>query len=146
MVFTTLFSLCLLAMAAGWIAWHIRVWRVTRRTERDESERLFQWRRFRRRVQASGMLALAAVAIGLGQWIEPKAHPTFFLGYWMCVLVSVLWLGALALADAVATRLHAQKRLGRLAAEQAGLEAELNRIQHQRAEAEQGTKRNGKAR
>lgn len=124
-----LFPFVLFAVASGWLWWHMRVWRVVQSQERDERELLFQSRRFRRRMQASGMLALLAVAISGGQHIDYRLHPSLFVFFWWGVTLLVFWMCALAAADGVSTHLHAARIRREQCVARAQLEAEVKRLQ-----------------
>jgi hypothetical protein len=130
-----LFPTLLFLGAAALLAWHMRTWRTVNQQERDETERDFQWRRFRRRMQASGLLALVAVAMAVGVSIPWQRFPSLYVFYWYAVMALVAWLCALAVADVVASRAHlARLRREHLVA-QARLAAEVDR--HRRRESQQ---------
>jgi hypothetical protein len=129
---TVLFTLLLLTVAGGWMAWHVRVWRAAR-DEADERERRFQQRRFRRRMQASAMLAVTAIALSVGMAIPRDRFPSLFVYFWFGVTLLVCWLMALAVGDAIATNLHARRARHEFRIEQAKLEAAMNRLLKERA-------------
>jgi hypothetical protein len=129
---TVLFTLLLLAVAGGWMAWHVRAWRGAR-DETDERERRFQQRRFRRRMQASAMLAVAAISLSVGMAIPRDRFPSLFVYFWCGVMLLVCWLMALAIGDAIATNLHARRTRHEHRVEQAKLEAEMDRLLKERA-------------
>jgi Na+/H+ antiporter NhaD/arsenite permease-like protein len=104
-----IFPALILALALGWIVWHVTVWRSVRDQERDEEEKQFQWRRFRRRMQASSMLALVAIGMGAGLHVPLAREPSLFVYVWSGVFLLTLWIVVLALADALATRAHAMR-------------------------------------
>jgi hypothetical protein len=124
----TLFSAGLLAIAVGLMAAHLRAWRIAGQTSEDSPERRFAWLQFRRRMQTSGLIALVAAAIYVGQFVR---SPQWLGPYWLAVLLLVLWLVLLALADVGAIHKH----YGRLRAEHrdqlAALEARLRQVEGQ---------------
>lgn len=120
--------LAIFLLAAGWLWWHMRAWQAVQAGEKDDRERQFQARRYRRRMQASGMLALIAVAIAGGQTIDQRANPSLFVWFWFGVIVLVFWMCALALADALSTHLHVSRTLRQHKVVKAQLEAEVNRL------------------
>ena len=135
MLVPALFSLSLLVVAGAWIVSHLKSWRAARgRQDLSEAERLFLGRRFRRRMQASSMLALLALAVFAGQMIPYRRYPSLFVWFWFGVLLLVIWVFLLALADALANRQHLRElQRDRLVAE-AQLRAELSRLQTQQRE------------
>lgn len=129
MIFRLAFPFLLFAIASGWLWWHMRTWRTVQSRERDPRELLFQGRRFRRRMQASGMLAVLAVAVAGGQTIDYRLHPSLFVFFWWGVTLLVFWMCALAVADGVSTHLHFTQHRRQRRIAKAQLEAEINRLQ-----------------
>lgn len=123
------FPAVLFGLALGLMAWHVGAWRAVRDREKDEIERQFQWRRFRRRMQASGMLGLVAVAAAVGLLVPKERQPSLFVYVWFGVFLVTMWILLLALADALATRSHAIRLRLEHQVEHARLKAELERIQ-----------------
>ena len=73
------------------------------------------------------MIAFVGVAVVGSVWIR---DPTYALAYWGCVAMVVVWMGLLAFADLVSTRIYfAQLRREQLS-EHASLRAELQRIRN----------------
>jgi 4-hydroxybenzoate polyprenyltransferase len=120
--------------AAALLAWHMRTWRAVQENERDQAERDFQWRRYRRRMQASGMLALVAVAMAVGVEIPWRRFPSLYVYYWCGVVLLLFWLCALAIADMVATRARFWRLRREHLVEQAKLSAQLERHRQRAAE------------
>lgn len=114
------------------LVWHWQSWRGTRGQESDASEVGYQRRRFRRRVQTSGMLVLLGIAMAGGQAIAPDEHPSLFVFFWSGVALLALWAMVLALTDVLATRAHVGRLMRRQLAERAKLQAELTRKQAER--------------
>jgi hypothetical protein len=110
------------------------------------AERLFQLRRFRRRMQASGMLAVAAVALTVGMAIPRDRYPSLFVFFWCGVMLLVVWMLLLAVGDAVSTSLHANRLRREHRIETARLKAEMERLLQQRAEGGNGHAGNGSGR
>jgi uncharacterized membrane protein (DUF4010 family) len=130
-----LFPILLALLAIGWIVRHVRAWRVVRAEERDPVERDFEWRRFRRRMQASAILVLVAAAMFVGLLISYREHPSQFVYVWCGVVALVAWLVILALADAVSSRLHVSRLHRDHRIERARLEAEVARLRRERDDA-----------
>jgi hypothetical protein len=117
--------IAVLTVAAVLLVWEVRSWRAARGGQLPPDERDYRRRRFRRRVQADGMLAVVAVLMLAGSLVEPTGYPSTYVGIWVGVFVLVVWLILLALADAAVSLHHGQKARQELLAEQAKLEAEL---------------------
>src|SRR5688572_9174604 len=84
---TILIPLALLAVATLLLLGHWRTWRDAKQDEAEPEELDFSQRQFRRRVQTSAMLGLLAVGLSVGQLIPPSRHPTFFVFFWMGMLL-----------------------------------------------------------
>jgi hypothetical protein len=93
----------LVGAAAMLIALHRQAWRSVDRGLAAQSEQNFAAAQYRRRVQTSAMIGVVGVLIAGGPWVPPG---WVMAGYWLVVVLLVLWLVMLALADALASRLH----------------------------------------
>ena len=123
------FSSFVLLAAAGLTVWHVRAWREVRSLELPPEARNYHWRQFRRRIQCSAMLAVLAVLLFVGQWVEsPPLHSFSFICYWGATLLLVVWLALLAVADIVATKYYFGRLRSDVIVEQAKLEAEAQRL------------------
>ncbi len=129
-----LLPLIVFLIAAGLLWWHMREWREAQECNLDDNERRFRARRFRRRMQASGMLALIGVAIAGGQTIDARQHPSLFVYFWFGVIVLVFWTCALALADALSSHLQVTRNLRQHHIVRAQLAAEIARHQQQKSD------------
>ncbi len=113
----------LLAVSIGLIVWHIRCWYAATRRGLTGSELDFVWRQFRRRMQASVMVAMLSVLIFVGAFIENAGVP---LGLTVVgILILTIWVVLLALADMVATRQYYGRIQSKDLVEKAKLQAEL---------------------
>jgi small-conductance mechanosensitive channel len=123
-------SILLLLAAMALMAWHIRAWEAFQRREADAAEFHYRRRQFRRRMQTSAMLALAAIALGVGHpltsWL---GAPWFVPIYWIAVLLLVCWMVLLALIDAWSSRLYYGRLQQRCRLEELQLQAEVRRLQ-----------------
>ena len=124
--FSTLVALALLFAACGLIVWHVRMWRRAERRSSDGQGLDYYRRQYRRRMQTSALLALVAVAIFVGQFITRP--PVAVLVFWGGVLLVLFWIGLLAVADVVATKLHFARLRAHYRVEEAKLQMELRRI------------------
>ena len=119
-------GLSVLALGLGLVISHIR----SRRRHLADStledrERLYFQRQFRRRMQASSLLALVGILIPLGDdlFIPWERFQKGWAIYWLLVLLLVLWVLLLAALDWLATGAHV--RMNRNAI------AKLERAQHE---------------
>ena len=126
---TLAFSVFLVVVSAVLIASHLRDWRSEQELSEDDPHRKFAWSKFRRRMQASAMLGITGIAILGGQWLPDR--PVVALVYWSLVALWVLWIALLALVDVVASRHHFTKMYRDQLVEQARLQVQLRRHQHE---------------
>lgn len=124
--------LLVVALGAGLMVWHIAAWRRAREEEADEPlERDFQWRRFRRRIQTSGMIVLIGLALGAVMLIDPAKHPLLIGWFLLGMLILLLWIVLLAVADMASTRSHVTRMKHYHMVETAKLQAALRRAKEQ---------------
>lgn len=97
----------------------------------DDRERKHLQRRFRRRLQATGLLVIIGILIPVGD-IEMlfADRPVLFALYWLTVIVLVMWVGLLAVGDLASTRAHSRISLSRLEQKQRELEREVAALQN----------------
>jgi len=113
-------------MVAALLLWlEVRSWRGAACRETPGKERDHRRRRFRRRMQAGGMLAVVAGLMFAGLLVEPMRYPSSYVWIWVAVFVLVVWLILLALADAAVSLLRGHQAAQDLLEEQAKLEAAL---------------------
>ncbi|MGD9855832.1 MAG: hypothetical protein AB7U20_12880 [Planctomycetaceae bacterium] len=112
---------------------HHRVWRAQKSDpELDAKDLLFFGRRYRRRMQASGMMALIGILLPIGDSVQLfLPAPGWFAVYWAIVLLLVMWLFVLAVSDMISTRAHSIIALHRLRAQQRELEREALALRRQ---------------
>ncbi len=122
-----LFPLLVVCLGLGLIYSHVDGWRAAKESGLSAGNLDFQWRRFRRRVQASGMVVLLGAALAAGQLISPRRHPSLFVYFWAGVFLLAVWVVLLALADAVSSRQHLTRLRHQQLIETAKLQAELRR-------------------
>ena len=107
---------------------HSRTWQASRHCP-DPEERDYRRRQYRRRMQTSGLLAGAAVALLVGQWIPEAVPRTFRILFWGGVVLVVFWVILLALADMVAIYHYYGRLRTSYLVERAKLQAQLRRVQ-----------------
>lgn len=98
--------------------------------ELDDRERRHLHRRFRRRLQATGLLVVIGILIPVGD-IEMlfAGRPVLFAVHWFSVIGLVMWVGLLAVGDLASTRAHSRVSLHRLEQKQRELEREVAALQ-----------------
>ena len=136
--------LFLLICAAALMGMHARTWRSVQEQEMDDRERDYHRRQFRRRMQSSGMLAVLAAGIFVGQWVSQVARPTIVFIFWGGVGLLVVWLAVLAVADILATKVYYGRLRQGFLIEQAKLQSQLRRMQEARRNG-QGSRRKRKS-
>jgi hypothetical protein len=127
-------SVFLLAFAVGLLIPQVRAWRKLPDLEMPQEERDFRRRQLRRRIQTSAMMALLAIAIGVGTLLT--SPPLAVLLYWGGVLLLLMWIGLLAAVDIWATRHYYGRLRHDYLLEKAKLEAQLRRLQSARGNGE----------
>ncbi|MCA9246481.1 MAG: hypothetical protein KDA42_05175 [Planctomycetales bacterium] len=95
----------LLALAIFMIRRHFLTWKKYEH-DRDQREQNFRWNQFRRRLQISGSLGLAAVLLFLTQLMTSLEliEPALFFGSALGLVI--LWFLILAISDFFVTRKH----------------------------------------
>jgi len=131
------FSVFIIVMASVLMSGHQRAWQRQHEVATSDEEREFFFRRYRRRMQTSGMLAVVGVAIAVGFWVR---IPWVALIYWGVVGLLLLWILLLAAADLINTQMLWTRERNRHRRQQAEIEAELARLKKQSTEQ---TKRDG---
>lgn len=123
---TLVFSLALLLFALFLVYTHLRGWQEAQAADLDEPELDFQWRQFRRRMQASAMLAIAGLVLPLYSLIHTPILMTIFV---LGLFLLVLWIMALAGADYLASRHRLRQLEDDERIERARLNVQLRRRQ-----------------
>lgn len=124
------------AVACVLLWMHSRTWQASRDSP-DPEERDYRHRQYRRRMQTSGLLAGAAVALLVGQWIPETVPRTFRIIFWGGVVFVVFWVILLALADIVAIAHYYGRLRTTYLVERAKLQAQLRRVQAARGNGQQ---------
>ena len=121
---TLAFSGFLLLLAAGLAVSHVRAWREDRDGDERAPEHSYARRKYRRRMQVSGMIGVTGLAILIGHlFTDPRVVGI----YWMVVMVWVIWIVTLAVADLLDTRRFLENLHREQLVLNAQLEAELHR-------------------
>lgn len=121
------FGLFLVAFGGFLLRSHVVSWRRQQvDPEIDEIERRHLERRYRRRMQASGLIVLVGVILPAGDAIVTfRPMPLGFTFYVGLLLALTAWITVLGVGDWIATAAHARVALNRLNAKQRSLEREL---------------------
>jgi hypothetical protein len=111
---------------------HVRTWHDQRTDPAlDEADRLYYQRRFRRRVQVSGMLALIGVLIAVGDTLLPlQRQPLWTTLYWIGVLLLLGWVILLGFGDFWSTAARAKIEMARMRQRRRELERQIVEFKH----------------
>ncbi len=101
-----LFPAGVLGLAIAMLVSHLRTWRTVRGKTLEPADQAYRHEQFRRRIQASSLLALVGPAIFVGQQVIPEQSPRMFMALWLAVALATFWILWLALVDAVASGRH----------------------------------------
>lgn len=133
-ILSTSVGITLVALGVVLLRSHRRTWRRQQNdASLEDSERIHFHKRFRRRMQASGLIALLGVLIPLGDLALPvllpqQQFPAVFAVFWPAVLLLTLWVIVLAFADMLATSAHARIALNRVQRKQRELHQQIAEI------------------
>ena len=131
-----LVGLVLVGIGLGLMRWHFVAWRE-QRTDPSlrESERGLYGRRYRRRMQTSGLLAVLGILLGLGDVVvAQRISPLLFVAWILAMLLLVCWIILLALGDMASTAVHSRQQLARVRQEQRALELRLEEMKNRRSD------------
>lgn len=109
-----------------WSHYRVRISQTD--SPKDELEERHLTKRFRRRMQASGVLVLLGILISGGQFIDGKAMPAVFSIYWLFVLFLTFWVILLALGDATSILTYSKVAQGKLNQQRREIEREFERL------------------
>lgn len=129
-------SLAICVALVALALWLVRVhWEHWQEVDADSSlppwERDHLRRRYRRRMQTSTMLGFVGVAVLAGRLFPPDEPSLVTILYWTGVILLVLWMGLLALADMIATRIHYGIQRRKTDSERDRIEAQLRRFREE---------------
>jgi uncharacterized membrane protein YesL len=125
-------GLCLSVFGLWLLRSHRKSWKTQQEElQLDEADLEHFRKRYYRRTQASGMMALIGILMIVGLLFITKDHKLLFGFYWMFVLVLTFWLILLALGDAVSIATYSRSAQTRLNEQRRILEAELERFRAQ---------------
>lgn len=135
-------GLALVAFGGLMMRGHFLTWQKQQAEGLDEFDRRHLSRRYRRRMQASGMLFFLGFVIPPGMLFLTENEPRAFGLFWFAVLIVAIWIILLAAGDALSIRTHAGISQARLELKKRELEAEL---QKHKARQGNGHATNGKS-
>jgi hypothetical protein len=123
------------AIGLGLMRWHFVAWNGQQSDPSlTEAERRLYERRYRRRMQTSGLLAVLGVLLGLGDVVAAQqVDPLLFAAWIIAMLLLVCWIILLALGDMASTAVHSRQQLARVRQEQRALELRLEEMRNRRA-------------
>lgn len=126
----------LLVFGLAMIRSHRQSWAAQKNdAELPEAERVYLYRRYRRRMQTSAMLVVLGILIALGDALVPWRNlpPIAYFIYWGGVLLLTLWVILLAFGDMASTRVHARISLAQVQEKRRQLEQELAEYRNRRS-------------
>jgi hypothetical protein len=116
---------------------HRRTWRRQQSDETmDAFERAHLEKRYRRRMQTSGMIAILGAAIGAGDFLVWRLGPLAATVFWIGVLLTALWIMLLGFGDLAAARAHFRVSLARTRLEQERLRQQAAELRERRLNGE----------
>jgi hypothetical protein len=117
-------GLILVSIGIVFARWEIKAFRLSmEELPEGHPDRVYAFRRFRRRLQVAMMILLVGVLIPLGDYLfEKKISPLWFAIYWLGVLFLAAWIAMMGLADFLMMRV----RTGRSRRELAAQREEIN--------------------
>lgn len=121
-----------LGIGIGMMSSHARSWRHQQNVPNlSDDERRYYFRRYRRRMQISGMLALDGILIALGGilfLIPPR--PLVLSLYWLGVLLLTGWVILLAMGDYWSTAARGRIELARVQQKKRELARDIVEFKH----------------
>ncbi len=101
-----LFPAGVLGLAVAMLVAHRASWQRAQARLRNAVDLTFRYHQFRRRMQASSLLALVAPTMLVGMRVSPDRSPRLFVALWLLVMLATCWIGWLAILDAIASTRH----------------------------------------
>lgn len=130
-------GLALVVTGLALMRWHHVAWRQQKHDPSlSDAERTHYFRRYRRRMQTSALLALLGLLMGVGDFALTQLRapaPWLFLIWIAAMLLLVLWIILLALGDMASTAVHSRRELTRVRQEQRALEQRLEDLKSRRS-------------
>jgi len=109
---------------------HQKAWRLQRDDAAlDAHDQAYYQRRYRRRMQTSGLILLLGLLLPLGAGLMVwKVDVVLTTCYWIGVLLLTAWVAVMGVGDLVATGVHTRAALDRLRSQQQALEQQISDI------------------
>ncbi|MES1213618.1 MAG: hypothetical protein ABUL64_03445 [Singulisphaera sp.] len=123
-----LFPAGVLGLALTMLLAHRASWRYSQARIRDAVDLAYRHSQFRRRMQASSLLALLAPTMLVGMRLSPEQSPKIYVALWLVVTLATCWIGWLAIADALASARHFRRVARDRANTREGLKREFEAI------------------
>jgi hypothetical protein len=117
-----------LGLALTMLVAHARTWRRARARRLSAADFMFQEGQFRRRMQASSLLALVAPTMLVGVRVPAHESPKIFMALWLVVALATCWVAWLAFLDALASARHFHRLSRERSIDRARLRSELDRL------------------
>ncbi len=136
----TLIATGLLMMRA-----HVAAWRIEKNDPTiEDDQRTFFYKRYRRRMQTSALIAVIGILIPFGSLVLPglfvdeQLQARVFAFYWGSVLLLTLWVILLGLGDLLSTSAQSRVALARIRLKQRELEQQIAEIRRRHSNGHQG--------
>jgi cytochrome c biogenesis protein CcdA len=133
-LFSIALGISLIAIGLMLMRSHLRSWKSSKNDgSLEDRERTHLYTRYRRRMQASGMITGLGILFPLGDILFSflplnAQNQIWFAIYWLIVLLLAGWLIVLALADMYSTSIHAKTSLNKVRRKQRELERQVAEI------------------
>ena len=119
-----LVAVVIVAAIAVLFAVHYRTWKSRTAEATADGERRFLALQFRRRIQTTGVMAILAVMLFVGQVYRIPGWAGVL--YWSFAFLLTIWLIFMAFGDVTATRMQVARSQQALLMERAKLQREIN--------------------
>lgn len=121
------FACFVFALGLTMVGSHLLARRRHAREDVPSFERDYRRRQFRRRVQASSMLAILGAGMAWGCAIPKEKYPSLYVYTWLGLFLLLIWIVGLALGDAWSTRVFYRRMLFHRSSATARKEAPLSK-------------------
>ncbi|MBM82998.1 MAG: hypothetical protein CMJ78_20745 [Planctomycetaceae bacterium] len=118
----------LLVIGGGMMYSHTQSWRRHKNDgSLDDFDRKHYYKRYRRRMQTSGLITLLGILIPIGDapFVWGQRDEVLSSAYWLGVLILLMWIIVMALGDMTSSRLHGNVAMARIRQKQRELEAQV---------------------
>jgi len=139
-------GLVVFVIGVAFLTSHVRSWKLQKHDSGlSDDDREFFYKRFRRRMQNSGMIAAIGILLAVGDMLPIlQQRPLLFGVYWCTVLLLVFWVIGLGVTDLLASTAHSRVALARVHQKQRELEEQLQQMRRSRSNGHGSPERSGR--